>query len=337
MARTPTISALDTLWQAPVILWTILAGEGLAAILAMAPGVDGNRLIYFGTTSLVVQWVSLSTLGVLYLFRRPLARLRPTRIAQMALVTLIAVTALVCAAGWLVLREPWPLARDGWLAMFLRLTGIALVVGLMGLAAFLHHWRVRQLLLRTKQAEIEVVRARVRPHFLFNTLNTGAALVHQRPAEAEQLLLNLADLFRAALGGPQEVPLTEELALARRYLEIEGLRFGERLQVAWQLPDELPQVTLPVLSLQPLVENAIRHGIERSPRGGEIGIVVRADRDWLEISVRNPLHGTGPSKPGHQVGQSGVRARLHAMTHGRGHLETRIEDGHYLAAIRLPL
>jgi two-component system sensor histidine kinase AlgZ len=337
MTRNEQAIPLDALWQAPVIVWAIMAGEGLAAVLALAPGAGASPWVYFGVTSLVVQWVSLSTLGALYLFRRPLAKLRPNWIAYAALLALVTVTALVCAAGWLLLRDLWPLARDGWLPMFLRLTGIAVIVGLLGLAAFLNHWRVRQLAVRAKQAELEALRARIRPHFLFNTLNTGAALVHQRPADAEQLLLDLADLFRAALAGPQEIPLAEELALVRRYLEIEALRFGERLRVNWQLPDDFPTVAIPTLSVQPLVENAIRHGIEPSARGGEIDIAVTTSERWAEISVRNALPGAVAKTFGHQVGQSSVRARLQALAQDHGQLETRVEDGHYIATIRLPL
>src|SRR3546814_8191172 len=110
--------------------------------------------------------------------------------------------------------------------------------------------------------------ARVRPHFLFNTLNSGIALVRQRPEQAEELLLGLSDLFRAALARPHDVALGEELALVRRYLEIEAVRFGPRLRVAWRLPGPLPEVAVPALSVQALVENAVRHGIERSPGGG---------------------------------------------------------------------
>ena len=92
--------------------------------------------------------------------------------------------------------------------------------------------------MRAKQSELQALQARIRPHFLFNTLNTGAALVHPRPEEAERLLLDLADLFRAALAGPRQILLEDELSLARRYLEIEALRFGERLQVRWELPTD---------------------------------------------------------------------------------------------------
>src|SRR5690606_7067259 len=136
----------------------------------------------------------------------------------------------------------------------LRMLAVALVVGLIGLLTYRNYWAAHRLAIRTKQLELEALQARIRPHFLFNTLNTGAALVRARPDEAERLLLDLADLFRAALRGPELVPLADELELTRRYLEIEGLRLGQRLRVHWELPEPLPQAMVPALSMQPLAE-----------------------------------------------------------------------------------
>ena len=316
----------------------MLAGEGLALILALAPGAGGDRWIYFGLTSLMVQWVSLLTLGTLYLFRAPLSRIKPQRIAYLALLVLVCMTSLVSGVAWLLLRGLWSMTQDGWQALFLRFNAIALTVGIFGLAAFQNHIRVRQLAVQAKQSELDALQARIRPHFLFNTLNTGAALVHQRPADAEQLLLDLADLFRAALAGPREIPLQDELALARRYLEIESLRFGERLQVEWRLPGKIPVVDTPTLSIQPLVENAIRHGVEPRPAGGTIEIEVASDPGIVHITVRNPMpEGNDRNNTGHQVGLSSVRVRVEALTHGRGRVETSILDGVYMASISLPV
>ncbi|HVK53068.1 MAG TPA: histidine kinase [Pseudoxanthomonas sp.] len=337
MTRDEQATPLDTLWQGPVMLWVILAGEGVAAVLALGSSMGGSRWVHFGLTSFIVQWVSLVTLGTLYLFRAPLARLKPTYVAYLALLVLVVASALVCAAGWWVFWDVWPMAQDGWTPMFLRFTGIALIVGMLGLAAFLNHWRARQLAVKAKQSELEALQARIRPHFLFNTLNTGAALIHQRPQDAERVLLDLADLFRAALAGPREIPLAEELALARRYLEIEHLRFGDRLRVHWQVTGDVPVLPVPTLSIQPLVENAIRHGVEPDPQGGDIWVEVTSDTSWLVVTVRNTLPARPSTTPGHQVGQSSVRARIHALTQGRGELSAGRDGEQYVAMIRLPV
>jgi len=333
-----TSTPLDALWQARVIIWVVLAGEGLALVLSLAPGVLGDRWIYFALTSMVIQWVSLLTLAALYLLRQPLRRLRPQHVAYVALALLLLSTWLVTGAAWLLLRGIWTLSTETWQTHLLRFTGIALTVGLLALAAFQNHWRTRQLAVMAKQAELESLQARIQPHFLFNTLNTGAALVHDRPADAEQLLLDLADLFRAALGGPREIPLQEELALTRRYLEIEALRFGRRLQVQWHLPDVLPQARIPALSIQPLAENAIKHGVEPTPEGGVLEISLACVMGMAQIVVRNALPPQGASAHGgHNVGLKAVSARIHAFTDGRGRLETSTRDGHFTATLLLPL
>ncbi len=338
MSEQPTITPLDTLWKAPAIIWTILAGEGLAIILALAPEQNGNRWVLFGALSLMVQWISLSALGTLYLLRRPLSRLPPTFIANITLLVLVACNLLVCTASWWALKGLLPISSESWLPTLLRFTGIVVIFGLLGLAAFQNHWRARQLAVRAKQAELEALQARIRPHFLFNTLNTGAALVHQRPEDAERLLLDLADLFRAALAGPQVIPLSEEIALSRRYLEIEALRFGDRMRVHWELPSPLPQLQVPTLSIQPLVENAIHHGIEPSPDGGDIRITVAQGKQQVVITIENnlPEGDARPLRAGHKVGLTSTKARIQAMTNGEGDVITRTENGRHITTVTLP-
>src|SRR5690606_17230937 len=238
--------------------------------------------------------------------------------------------------GWWSLAPTMDPAISG--ASFVaRILAMALVVGLLALVAFQNYARARHLLVRAKQLELEALQARIRPHFLFNTLNTGAALVHARPDEAERLLLDLADLFRAALRGPELVPLADELELTRRYLEIEGLRLGQRLQVRWQLPEPLPQAMVPALSMQPLAENAVRHGIEPLPEGGRIDIEASVDGGRIIVEIRNDLGGGDARIDGHRIGLASTRERVSAMTAGRGEVETRVEDGRHVATVSLPL
>lgn len=338
MALPTSSRPLDALWQAPTLIWVVLAGEGLAVVLTLAPGIDQDRWVYFGLTSMLIQWVSLLTLGGLYLLRRPLARVKPQRLAYLALGLLLLSTWLVAGASWLAMRDVWPMAQGGWQALALRLTGIVLTVGILGLAAFQNHWRGRLHAVRAKQSELESLHSRIRPHFLFNTLNTGVALVHRHPDEVERLLLDLADLFRAALAGPRQISLEDELALARRYLEIEALRFGERLTVRWELPGVIPAVTVPALSIQPLVENAIRHGVEQLPAGGDVEIAVSTTPGTVVVRISNPLPVAGThARPGHQVGLNASQIRIEALTDGRGSVQTHVAGGRYVATVRLPV
>ena len=256
--------------------------------------------------------------------------------AWAGLASLLAMTLLVSAAAWGVIGMADSI-EHGRAAFMARMLALALVVGLLALLTYQNYWRARQLAVRAKQLELEALQARIRPHFLFNTLNTGAALVHARPADAERLLLDLADLFRCALRGPQQIPLVEELALTRRYLEIEALRFGDRLRLGWDLPETMPEVLVPSLSIQPLAENAIRHGIERRPEGGGVDVAVRVFGDRVEITVANDMPATAGGGGGHAVGLASARVRVHALTDGRGRLESRVEAGRYIASVHLPL
>ncbi|KAF1721173.1 histidine kinase [Pseudoxanthomonas japonensis] len=334
----PVLSPLDTLWQARTLVWVLLAGEALAAILAIAPGREGDRLTYFGVASLAIQWIVLTSLGLLYLLRGALSRATPPLIAQVGLGALLASTWLVLLAGWLTLRDLVPLPEGGWLTLSLRITAIALIMGGLGLGAFQAQWRARQLAVAAEHAKLQALQARIQPHFLFNTLNTGISLLHAKPDLAEQLLLDLSDLFRAALSQRESLRLEEDLSLARRYLEIEQLRLGDRLRLTWDIPAELPALQVPTLSIQPLAENAIRHGIEPSTTGGDVGIRIGTVDGALQIAVSNTLPpASARAASGHQVGLSSVRARIHAATQGRGSVDTRIVDGLYTATIRLPL
>lgn len=337
----PTAPAgpLSALWRASTLVWILVAGEALSLVLALAPGLAGDRLVYFGLSSLMVQWIMLLTLGALYLLRQRLNPLPEQSIAWWVLALLMLSTWLVGGLAWSVLRS-MGLLLDGWWRFLAQITAIALTMGLAGLAVFQTHWRSRQLAIRAKQFELDALRARIHPHFLFNTLNTATALVRTRPRDAERVLLDLADLFRAALSGRQEAPLSEELALVQQQLQIETLRFGERLQVDWELPDPLPEVMLPTLSIQPLVENAIRYGVEASPQGGRIRISARCleiDQPLLEISVWNSGPKAAGSRPGHGVGLRAVSARIEEFAGGRGHMRTTEDPEGFLAILTLPL
>ncbi len=162
-------------------------------------------------------------------------------------------------------------------------------------------------------ARLAELQSRIRPHFLFNALNTALALVRVDPARAESVLEDLAQLFRTALADAgSSVTLEEEIELARRYLAIEAVRFGSRLQVQWDIDPRVHAARVPPLVLQPLVENAVRHGVEPAARGGRVDVRAWVQRGQVLVQVSNTL-GEEPGSPGHGMALHNVRERLRLL------------------------
>jgi two-component system sensor histidine kinase AlgZ len=189
------------------------------------------------------------------------------------------------------------------------------------------------------KAQVEALQARIRPHFLFNSMNTIASLVRSDPVTAERAVVDLADLFRAALGaGEGESTLAEEIQLGERYLSIEKLRLGERLRIDWQLVEPLPMtMKLPRLVLQPLLENAVLHGVSRLPDGGEISMRIAREHDLLHVSIRNPTLPPREHDSGHGHGQDSTAQRLAYQFGPTANMISGYADGYYVCEFTLPL
>ena len=190
------------------------------------------------------------------------------------------------------------------------------------------------------QARLTELQSRIRPHFLFNTLNSAIALVRAEPAKAEALLEDLSDLFRYALAEPHlTTTLGQEIELAQRYLSIEQVRFGERLQMQWQLDASVHGALLPPLLLQPLVENAIRHGVEPSPRGGKLQVRTEKRGDQVLIQIINtlPPAPSGHQSAGHGIALDNVKARLSLLHDLQGSFSAGERDGLYVVRLSVPL
>ena len=186
-------------------------------------------------------------------------------------------------------------------------------------------------------ARLAELQARIRPHFLFNTLNSAIALVRAEPAKAETLLEDLSDLFRHALiDQGQSVSLGDEIALARRYLAIEQVRFGERLQLEWSIDLHGNAALLPPLLLQPLVENAVRHGVEPSAAGARVRISTQRRGSRVVIKVTNTVP-EGPGEPGHGLALANVRDRLSLLHDVQGQFQSGLKDGVYQVRIEVPV
>jgi two-component system sensor histidine kinase AlgZ len=193
------------------------------------------------------------------------------------------------------------------------------------------------------RAEADALQARIRPHFLFNSMNLIASLVRRDPVVAERAVLDLSDLFRAALGaGEGDSSLLQEVELAKRYLSIESLRLGDRLQVEWRLAEPLPwSLLLPNLVLQPLVENAVLHGISRLPEGGKVEISIWVDGDELYFRIHNPAPSPQVAALALQKGaghaQRNIAYRLTYKFGTRARVAGSWRDGCYVCEIVVPL
>ncbi len=189
-------------------------------------------------------------------------------------------------------------------------------------------------------ARLSELQSRIRPHFLFNTLNSAIALVRAEPAKAETLLEDLSDLFRHALMEQSDsVTLDDEIVLAQRYLAIEQVRFGDRLQVEWSLDPKAGSARLPPLLLQPLVENAVKHGVEPSSTGALIKITTQRRSSTVVIKVTNtvsPADGKRQTR-GTGVALNNVRDRLSLLHDVQGQFQSALKDGVFQARIEVPV
>ena len=192
------------------------------------------------------------------------------------------------------------------------------------------------------EARLEALRMQLNPHFLFNTLNTISALIHDDPESADRMVVRLSELLRLSLdqSKPQQVPLSEEIAFLDRYLEIECARFGERLKIEKQMGPDTQTALVPFLLLQPLVENAIRHGIEPRERGGKVAIAARRNNGRLELRIRDngagrPRQAGTPPRQG--IGLSNTQSRLRHLYGGDFQFElSDLAEGGLEARIAIP-
>jgi len=197
--------------------------------------------------------------------------------------------------------------------------------------------RSRMLSPALTEARLQALQARIRPHFLFNSINAVLSLVRSEPRRAEAALEDLAELFRVLMADNRDlVPLEREVELCRQYLGLEALRLGDRLRVEWELEKMPGDALVPPLLLQPLLENAVYHGIEPSMEPGVIRIDIHSERDRVHMLLRNPLPREGSPHTGNKMALANIRERLSLHFDAEASLQTRDPDGQYEVQITLP-
>ena len=303
--------------NAGVMLRSLL-GVNLLALIAALVQSDGvtDSVQRYIDMAVWVQPLLLFDLTVLALLGNALRRC-PVWVAR-ALVLLLAVgSALLWSHLWRLLGFD-----DGGWQRLLR----AGLLGGLAAGSLLSYFALRASALSPALAEarLQSLTARIRPHFLFNSLNAVISLIRLEPRRAESALEELAELFRALMRDHRElVPLAAEIALCRQYLNLEKLRLGERLNVEWELADLPPDLEVPPLLVQPLLENAVYHGIEPAETRGTIRIRVTRNGDELHIDLANPCGGPAEHSRGNHMALDNIRERL-ALYYD---LEARIDTG----------
>jgi two-component system sensor histidine kinase AlgZ len=292
----------------------VISAELLAVVLTLgaAVGLD-DFWAELSVRSLFVQWIAIGATAVLCV-TKPLLRPLGHATTGLAAWTLVMATAsgLSLLALWL---DPHLAEPAGTVPFLVRTLGVTAIVAAIVLRYLYEQHCQRQREVAEAQARFAALQARIRPHFLFNSMNTIANLTRADPARAETVVEDLSELFRASLADPSSLStLGEELELAEGYLRIEAQRLGERLVVDWDLQDLPAAAPVPKLLLQPLLENAVYHGIERAVEGGSITISGRYRRGVVNLAIRNTLPGEqAEPRTGHRIAQANVRDRLAAL------------------------
>lgn len=304
----------------------------LSIVQAEGGWIDWN---YFGLLSLFVQWTVLTSAALICVLRHWLSKLGTTR-ATLAIVAIVLLDVLAFSLFADSMLHPQPGVID-WQGVAKKLL-LALLIALMVLRYFYlqHQWQQQQE--AEMQARLTALQARIHPHFLFNSMNTIASLIAVNPARAEDAVLDLSELFRASLrAGDRLIPLRDELDLCRRYLDIEALRLGDRLTLEWQVAPDLEKQAIPPLTLQPLLENAIYHGIQPRPGGGTVTVDVSCRGAYVYIMVQNPRPEQAiSSHDGNRMALANIQSRLLALFGERAVLKRSHHNDVYTVTLRLP-
>jgi sensor histidine kinase YesM len=277
-----------------------------------------------------------------------------TSVARMTVTWLIA--GLISLGVWLAMAYAWAVwllpagqPYDEELAGIIPLLIFAGAIGI-SLAVLGHYLvgafqrsrdaerRALELQVLAREAELRSLRAQLDPHFLFNSLNSVAALIGNDTAAARQMCFLMAQFFRKSLtlAREQSIPLSEEVSLAQTFLAIEKVRFGERLQTRFDISDDVCDVAVPPLVLQPLVENAVHHGVAHLLEGGEVTVQARRREGFLELVVQNPCDPDRPPSRGTGVGLANVRSRVETLCGHRASVDVDANESNFRVSILLP-
>ena len=320
----------------------LLVAELVAIVLTLAAHTpEGQFLLLLSKTSFFVLWLALLGSAIMCQLRGRLERAGKTRAFVISFVVLVLMSLVVAELAW---QLPWRLTGtsiidDSHRDFILRTLAISSIIIALAMRYLYVASEWRRSIVLEAQARINALQALIRPHFLFNSMNTIAALTRRDPRQAEEAVEDLSDLLRASLSSTRNrTSLKEELEVAAIYQRIEKLRLGERLSIRWDISELPMRARIPSLTIQPLVENAIYHGIELLPDGGEITISGKRDGRYLQVSVSNPVApGKSRNKDGNKMAMANIRQRFELAYGSRASVDVDDQNDTFTVTLRFPV
>jgi two-component system sensor histidine kinase AlgZ len=348
LTAAPDSSSKDTQVYLPdfcaagTLFIVLLVAELIAIVLTLAAHEpQGQFLIQLSKTSLFVLWLALLGTAVMCQLRPRLESAGKNRAFVISFIILVTMCLVVAEMSWQLM---WRFAGitiidDSHSVFLLRTFAISSIFVALSMRYLYVSSEWRRSIVLEAQARISALQALIRPHFLFNSMNTIASLTRTDPRQAEEAVEDLSDLLRASLSSTRNrTSLKEELEVAAIYQRIEKLRLGDRLNVRWQIEDLPMRARIPSLTIQPLIENAIYHGIELLPDGGDVTVAGKRDGQYLQISVSNPVApGKARNKDGNKMAMANIRQRFELAYGSRASVSIDDQNDCYTVTLRFPV
>ena len=320
----------------------VLVAELVAIVLTLAALDPADRfLIELSKTSFFVLWLGLLGTAIMCVLRSHLEKTGKTRAFVLGFILLEIVCLVTAEVSWQLLSTFGTAAiiGDSHATFILRTFAISSIVIALTMRYLYVASEWRRSIVLEAQSRISALQALIRPHFLFNSMNTIASLTRSNPPQAEEAVEDLSDLLRATMSSPKDrSSLKQELEIAAIYQRIEKLRLGDRLNVRWEVGGLPMRTRIPNLTIQPLLENAIYHGIELLPDGGEVVVTGRRDGQFAVVSMVNPVaEGAKREKTGNNMALANIRQRFELAYGSRGSVRVDDSAGQYTVTLRFPI
>lgn len=337
---------LPKLCSAQALFFLVVGAELLAILLTLAEGgVAHFQFEHLAFTSLQTQWIAITSAFALCQLNTWLGQHKKPTAGSIAFVIILGCATGVNLSGQWLLSLTQVHSPSSEIISLVSLIDTLLITAIVAGITLRYLYLQQQLQVQREaelHARLQALQSRIHPHFLFNSMNSIASLIAIKPEQAESLVLDLASVFRASLAEPALISLEQEILTCKRYLAIESCRLGDRLILDWQIDSTLLNAKMPSLSLQPLIENAIIHGIEPQPVGGTLSINISQLKNNLRIIIRNPRSLAPAQSDAVELKNNGIalhniRHRLASIYGSDARLTTSYDQTHFSTALIIPL